>query len=240
MNFFNKLMVISLSLLSLTLLTGCASTNANYVSINKIEAMPKQSNAIEHFVIHPKRMTFHLGNIGVDGNGFSNHEDIIKAAKKKAAEVGADFIVREDAGTETKTVVNPGYSSYQSNGSAFVSGNQYSAYGSANQQATGYSVGPSITTYNFPWGVFSAWVYRPSKSGINLGYDNIVTGFHLNCDAEAAGMRVGDIVVGIDGFDINDNALVQHLMNIKPGDQCTYTVSQNGKRKDFVITTLPN
>jgi membrane-associated protease RseP (regulator of RpoE activity) len=229
-----------LAAIFLSVLSSCCVVRSNYVAVNKLTTQPKQVESVEYFLVKPKRSALGLGYVNVDGNGFSKHEDLIREAKKKAAVLGGDFILREDAGTESKTVYNPGYSSYQSNGRAFVSGNPYSVYGSANQNASGYAVGPSTSTYNFPWSVFSVWVYTPANIGLNVDSDNCVKNFHLNSDAEAIGMMIGDKIIGVDAIDINDEKLFQHLMEILPGDKITFTVSRDGQRINFEVTALSN
>ena len=230
------LMSLVVSAVSLTGLTSCAVTKSNYVEVNKISTSPKDAEVVEYFVFKPRRSAITLGLISVDGNGFTSHQDVIKDAKKKAASLGGDFILEEKSGTETRTVVTPGYSSYQSNGNAFVNNN----YGSAYQNAYGYSVGPSVSTIQLPWAVFSVWIYKPSHTGLDVNDDSIITGFNLNSDAEEAGLNIGDKIIGVDGFDIKDDGLLQHVMTIQPGDKIVCSITRDGKRMDFTITALPN
>lgn len=220
--------------------SSCAVTTVESVPVHKIVTKKKTPDFVELLLLKPKRKAICIGLIGTSGNGFASHEDSVQEARKKAALLGADFIMKVDAGTDTTTHVNPGYSTYQSNGSAYLNGNNGSIYGSAAQNASAYSVGPSLTTINRPWGVFSAWVYRPSTDGIDFDDNNIVTGFRLQSTAENAGMKIGDTIVGVDGFDIKDESLAQHLMEILPGDSMSYVVSRDGKRITIYVTAISN
>ena len=198
--------------LLLTVLSACSNTSISYVEMNSMKTSPIEPILVEVIYELPHINGFHLGNITVNGNGFSNNLDIINAAKKKAGEIGANYIYCTNSGIEKKIVFN--------------------------QNSSGYLTSDNIL--NCPWSIFSAWISKPSKTGINLNKHHIVIGFHLNCDAELAGMEIGDKVIGIDGIDINDRALTKHFMNMQPGSKCTYIVLRNEERKFFTITTLPN
>lgn len=234
-----KVFSVSPCYLLLTVLSACSNTSVSYVDMYRIETSPTEPKSVEVIYDLPSINAIHLGNIIVNGNGFTGHQDIINAAKEKAGEIGANYIFCIDSGIEKKTVVDPGYSSYQTNRSAYFTGNQNSIYGSTNHNSSGYS-GSSANTFYCPWSIFSAWISKPSKTGICLNDDHIVIGFHLNSDAELAGIKIGDKVIGIDGIDINDRALIKHFMNMQPGSKCAYTVSRNEERKIFTIITLPN
>lgn len=223
-----------------TVLSGCAHTRSSYVEHNKIARSPKSIDEVEYFAIRPKRAAIGLGILKVGGNAFSDHKKVIKDAKMKAAELGGDFILEEDSGTEKVTSVIPAYSSYQSSGSAYVTGNRNYISGSAYDSATAFSVGPSIQTDYLPWAVFSVGVYKPSSFGLDIDKDSIITGFNLNSDAELAGVKRFDRIIGIDGIDINDERFIQHAMEIQPGDKILLSVLRDGQRLDYTITALPN
>lgn len=223
-------------------LSSCI-TKTEFRRIHDIETSQKLPENVELLFCKPRRDIVCIGLIGTNGNGYASYEDGVRAAKKRAAIAGADFILLEESGVETSQHFNPGYSTYQSNGSAYVSGNNRSIYGSASQRATGYSVGPSVTTINCPWAVFSAWVYRPSATGIyvdNVDNELVVSGFKLHSNAEEMGLRIGDKVLGIDGIDIMDNRLQRHLMSILPGEDMIFTISRDGKKIDISIKALEN
>jgi S1-C subfamily serine protease len=68
----------------------------------------------------------------------------------------------------------------------------------------------------------------------------IITGFHLDTDADSAGIMIGDKIIGVNGLDVKDERLSQHVMGIRPGDQISYTMIRDGKRMNFKATALPN
>ena len=70
--------------------------------------------------------------------------------------------------------------------------------------------------------------------------NNEVLGFHLQSTAVRAGMKIGDRVIGIDGLDIKDESLAQHLMGVFPGDSMIYSIFRDGERIDFNIIAISN
>jgi membrane-associated protease RseP (regulator of RpoE activity) len=227
-------------ILMLFTLFSCAITKSSIVSLNNIEMSEKEISDVEFYAIKPTKKAIALGRISVNGNGYSSLDDIVQEAKKQAAKLGADFILEEKSGIETKTIFNPGYSSYQSNGNGVVNGSQNYIHGSANENASAFSIGPSISTVDLPWAYFTAWVYTPCNLGIGIDDDYIVSDFHLNSDGENNGVMIGDKLIGMDGFDVRDDACIQHVMKIMPGDIVNITLLRDGKRLVCNITTLPN
>jgi len=219
-------------------LTSCAIVHSSFTpEAYVITGTPKEDyQKVEYFAHKPMRAALRIGIISSNGNGFSDFDDLIKKTKKKAAELGGDFILSEDSGVDSQTVYSPGYSTYQANAHASYGG--YSGYGSGNAQ--GYSVGPSISTVHRPWSVFSVWIYAPSDLGLRLDENNFVTGFHLNSNAEKAGVEIGDKLLGVDGKDVRDQALITHLMKVKPGDLVQLVLHRGSHRTECKITALPN
>lgn len=66
------------------------------------DATPRQAcnpQQVRFFFIPSTHPCIRLGIIRSYGNGYATFDDCINAAKRKAAEVGADFIVQSDSGT---------------------------------------------------------------------------------------------------------------------------------------------
>lgn len=214
-----------------TLLFSCANTTCTYFPDYVISKPKKTTEQIAFYRTPPNLASVKIGTIAIDGNGFANNDDLIISAKEKAAEQSGDYILVEDAGVNTQTIYNPGHTNYNADASW---GNSYGNY-----QANGYSVGPSITTVNRPWARFSVWVFAPSHLGLKT--DNlIITGFNLNSSAETSGLQIGDIILGIDDIDIQDNRLVYHMLEVQPGQTVKVSVSRNNQRVDYTVKAMPN
>lgn len=226
-----------LGLASLALLTAsCTSVHSSFVKeLNFVTQAQREPHSVELFTQKPQKSALRIGKISTNGNGFADFDDLIKEAKEKAAKLGGDFILAENSGIDKETIFSPGYSTYQSN--AYASYGTHSGYG--NRIASGYSYGPSVTTIERPWSVFSVWVYTPSQLGVRID-DKSISAFHLNSDAEKVGIKIGDILIGIDGYDVLDEALISHLMKVHPGDKVKISVLRDSKKKEFQITALPN
>jgi hypothetical protein len=191
---------------------------------------------VEFLTQQPSRVALRVGVISSNGNGYSGFNDLIIDAKKKAAKIGGDFILAENSGIDTQTVYSPGYSSYNSNSN--IGWGSSHGYGSGH--ASAYSVGPSIYNVHRPWGKFSVWVYAPAQLGLRFKEGNIISGFHLNSDATKAGIKIGDKIIGIDGYDIFDEKVIHHLMSIHPGDKVKLSLLKNSKLVEKQITALEN
>ncbi|MDN3508424.1 MAG: PDZ domain-containing protein [Candidatus Neptunochlamydia sp.] len=183
-----------------------------------------KSSNIEFLRSKPQKPALKIGVINAGGNGFASFDDLIKKAKRKTQDLGGDFILAEDGGVDNQTVYLPGHS------------NCKASHGSV----TAYSTGPSIITFHKPWGIFSVWVYTPSNIGIHVDDKNMITGFHLNSDADSVGIRIGDHLLGVDGFDIQDQKLLSHIMGIMPQQKVRLVLLRDSKRIEKEITALPN
>jgi len=232
-----KKLFTCLKLSIIIFLSSCASVQSSFCPEVHFSTKPKTTPETVQFLrVKPSRLALRIGSISTNGNGFANFDDLIDEGKQKAAQLGGDFILVENSGINKQTYYSPGYSTYQSNAVASY-GNQ-NGYGSG--QANGYSVGPSVSTINFPWCTFSVWVYHPSKLGLTCDENNIVSGFHLNTDAEEKGVEIGDKIIGINGFDITDQKLLENIMTIRPGNKINLTLQRGAKKISYQITAIPN
>jgi len=61
--------------------------------------------------------------------------------------------------------------------------------------------------------------------------------------AEQAGVRVGDLIVAVNGTNVRGHEpamrVVELLHNVKPGDKVDLQVSRDGKTRDFTVTARP-
>jgi hypothetical protein len=224
-------------LIPIAFLASCMGVKSSFFpDSNIVMESKKNKDSVEFLLNKPFRKAFRIGIITVSGNGYADFDDLVNDAKEKAANLGADFILVEKSGVEKSTVVSPGYSTFRADTNA----NYSQSYGYANSGAAGYSVGPSITEINKPWSHFSVWVYSPYRLGVVFDNEGKIQEFSLNCDAEEAGAKIGDKLLGINGHDISDVQDISHLMTIKPGDKVTLAVQRNGKKLEYRVTALPN
>lgn len=100
--------IIGMSFISFTS-TACAGSNQIESSSAKSDASlyldedakPRQaikSDQVLFFFTNSKHPCARLGIIHSFGNGYASFDDCVEAAKRKAAKVGADFIVLIDSG----------------------------------------------------------------------------------------------------------------------------------------------
>lgn len=226
-----KALILTIIFCPILILTSCALTRSSYTPDDALRLPPKNAESVEFFNRRPSNSIIRLGVVSVEGNEFTRRKDLIKKAKKKAAKVGGDFILMEESGVKHEQEYIPGSSSKQIDASW---GSDKGSY-----QSSSHSSGPEVIETSRPWAHFSVWAYTPAQLGIKLD-DAIVTGFYLNSDAETSGIQVGDKLIGIDGYDIQDQHLTSHMMNIQPGTEVTIHVRRKGKRLDFPVITIPN
>ncbi len=73
------------------------------------------------------------------------------------------------------------------------------------------------------------------KANVTSGV--IVTDFEENSPAKEAGLKVGDIIIKVDGNDIPSNAYLRYyLYKHKVGDEMKLTIIRDGKEKEIKIT----
>ena len=71
-----------------------------------------------------------------------------------------------------------------------------------------------------------------------MGFDHgvIISDVHKEGPAEKAGIKVDDIVLGMDGKAVKDgDDLVSHIADLPVGTPCTLTVDRDGKKMDFKL-----
>lgn len=218
---------------------GCAATTSQYIPVNKINTFQKDPKTIEALYVKPKKSALCLGYISSNGNEYSSQKDVLLDAKKTAAAMGGDFILMEESGVETQTQYEPAHSKFEMTGSNKKS-NTASIQDTFKQCATHTYEGPSFTTTYFPWSKFSVWVYAPSNLGIEYNQDHIITGFHLHSDADTAGLKIGDKIIGINNIGIHDEELANEIMRVLPGDKVKISVTRYQERLEFNVTALKN
>jgi hypothetical protein len=217
-------------------LTACSVTRSSYVPIVSVPASPRETACVEYFAEPPKRMAVRLGIITVNGNTSADWDDIVKKAKKEAAVLGGDFILAESTGHDTQQVLTPGYTTYTTDSWC----TPFCGFGVGT--TSGYTVPPRIDTYKLPWATFAVYRYQPAQLGIRFSDEKmtVVSGFHLHSDAQEAGIQLGDVLLGIDQYDLDDADLTAHLLTIQPGDPVCLTLQRDSTRLKRTITAVRN
>jgi serine protease Do len=73
--------------------------------------------------------------------------------------------------------------------------------------------------------------------GLSVNNGAYVDSLLANSAAAAAGIRAGDVIVAVDGSEINSSpALQEQIARHRPGDEVAVTVNRNGKEKTFNVT----
>lgn len=87
--------------------------------------------------------------------------------------------------------------------------------------------------------------YMHDRGWVGIEYDeekNTVLRVFDNSPAQQVGFRKGDVMVAINGIDINDqnaDALEKIKQNeMKPGNRMTYTVARAGMKKNLEVTLV--
>lgn len=233
----NLLISASLFMTSCSFLNWERSIESSFASNTVVQTVPKSEyTQVELFGRQPSRAAIQIGTIRSFGNRFSHFNELSVDARKQAAALGGDFIVQEEAGVKEKSVWIPASTTYTSQAS-----NKEGGFGKhADREVVAETQGAKMRTDSLPWGVFSVWVYLPSQTGIRSGKDHTVTGFLLSSDAQSAGVKTGDQLLGIDGIDIDDDRLSRHLMEVFPGEKMKLTLLRDAVQIQCSITALQN
>lgn len=98
------------------------------------------------------------------------------------------------------------------------------------------AAGP-VTNLLLAIGIFAAFFAIMGKPVIADAEDSRTIGaFAEGSVAEAAGMKVGDIVVAIDGQSISDFTDLKTKVALNPGARMAFTIERSGQRIDYPVT----
>lgn len=232
---------------SAMILTGCVTPVVTYIPKTNIAMRAKQNpNSIEVLTDRPVRSFMTLGVMGLGGRPLNGFQDLINEAKRKAAEVGGDFVWVVKAGTVDQHYMIPGYSTYSSDITGTFTANQFGANGNINGYAHGFSRGPIFGTQHLANMRVVIGMYMPATLALETRFDEAtkkpyVAGFKLKSKAEMAGVKVGDELLGVDGIDGADlQALNKHMLSKRPGETVKLSVLRNGVRHDVNVELVPN
>ena len=144
-----------------------------------------------------------IGRLAIRGDPGSSHDQLVSLAKRKAAELGADFVRIIDEGDTTTRTFGPsgavGFGGLQPRGSSrtLMTARYLSAVVGVFAKAT---LGLEYVDFHVTWG-------RP-----------VVKGFRPHSQASAAGVKVGDEIVEIDGIRAigDEPRFYRWLLNMEP------------------------
>jgi len=142
---------------------------------------------------------------------------------------------------QTQQVVVPGVSTQQSSSSAVVNASGANAYGTAQSQSSGVSIGPSVRTVQTGSMNFLLGKYPRVWLGLMFDLERtdgkaILSSFSWDSHAPKAGMKIGDEVLAFDGRDIKDPEGGKPLFyTAKAGEVVTVVVRRAGERLEFQV-----
>jgi S1-C subfamily serine protease len=215
-------------LLMCVLWTGAAAAEPTTRYVPRLELnLPAKADAASIQVLESptKRNSIILGRLTILGESQTSREELLAAARKRAARLGADFvgIVKSDEGARFRTE-RP----------------------SAGIEQGRRLIAPRATISNAP--VLYAVIGVFAKAAIGLVYEDmgpnwgraIVKAFHPASKAAAAGVQVGDEVVQVDGIPHGDPKRMAQLIEAKPGQVVTLRLKRQETILTVEVTLIPN
>jgi len=203
--------------------TAIGGAQVRFVASDDFNLPPKADAASVAVVQErPARAYVILGTWQGVGDSYMRESDLLGLARQKAAELGADFVLITKADTQTGRRFGPsGPSGFDLRG--------------------GGSVG-SAPVMSAAFGVFAkAWLGVAFMDPGPRSTRRCVKGFNPASKAEAAGLRVGDEVLEIDGRWASDRRDMQKfLLENAPGQVVKLLVRRGDERLTFEVPLIPN
>jgi C-terminal processing protease CtpA/Prc len=88
-------------------------------------------------------------------------------------------------------------------------------------------------------------MYGAARAGTSYRYINVVRSLESNAPAEKAGLRAGDVLLGVDGTSLDDGQRlylpddVADMIRGPEGSEVIVVVDRDGMRMEFVLTRAP-
>lgn len=205
-------------IIGIAMLQGCATVNVKVerLPIEIGDLQPKQGEipVYEWGVTMPERAGIPIAMIGAIGNEYADADFIKSRIARRAAKLGADYVVVSNRGTREGVT----YGTY--GGGAFFSGR---------------STLPTMHA--------QAVVFAPVRCGFFVDEENRVIDVSPSSPANRAGMRIGDRVLAINGDRITNEqfGMYRTLASASPGDRLTVElVNDANQQRTITIITAPN
>lgn len=224
---FFSLFGLSLFLLSCAGPEFNSSFESTFPSLVAPEKKPEQVEVLHQ---KPFRSVVYLGQIRID----SPHSKplslsaFIQEAQKKAASIGADFVEIQKT-DDSKIPQNP---TPTTPGTTIPE-----MYVTINPRL-------SLSEMQVSAILAKAGRYCPTKLG--LIYDEsflpryVIRAFDSNSRAIRAGLKIGDEVILIDSFRLDDPRLAEKSMSVKPNDEAQISILRDNQQRQFTLPRIPN
>ena len=191
----------------MVLVVGC--TRVTYREEVCVTRPPKEK-PVDVRVALPAEMCVRIGMLDARGSELSGSGSLRRASQKRAAQLGADFIMLERSGVDKG--ITSGYAT------------------------VGSIVLPTVRSTHHPWGIYSVWCYTMAELGIKLEGD-LVKGYRLGGAAELAGVQIGDQLLGVDGIDVDDGRFKSYLLELEANAVVDLHLWRDGERIDMTLDT---
>ncbi len=200
----------------------------NYFPILDLGLPPKPSvSAVDVYQLGEKitRPSGMLGTMILESDGQRTLQQLVDSAREKAVEVGADFIIVVKTTTHKDMLTDPSFSyaiAYLSKDPDF-----------ANPDRQGYAV---LRAY--------AGAYTKAVVGVLWNDDArkekryVVQSFQPYSSAPAAGLKVGDEVLTINGMSVLDTRLQKLAFESPAGTKFTYHIKRADQQIDVQVQTV--
>jgi PDZ domain len=215
------------------LLLACISASSPAFAQPRTQYQPRidaalapktESGLIASLDARPERNFVVLGRFAAMGSGDSG-EQLLMAAKEKAAQLGADFIwvVKTDEATRSR---------FERPTAGLELGRKRPA--------------PRIGTSSSSALYAVIGVY--TRAAIGLIYEDrtanpghlIIRDFRAGSNAPAAGVRAGDELVEIDGFGVNDGKFESAALTMRPGQAVKLLLKRGEETLAVEVALIPN
>lgn len=199
--------------------------------VTSLYAPEKSPEKVEVLYEKPFRSVIYLGEIRVDSSKSKpeRFERFVEEARKKAAKIGADFVEIQ----KTDELSTPPIPSVTLNPDTTV-GESYQ------------KIDPRLSLHEKSITAMTARPGRYAPTKLGIIYDSlllpryVIRGFDEQSRGLRAGLRIGDEVILIDGFRLDDPRLAEKTMSVKPGDEAKVVIIRQNTQRVYVLPRIAN
>ncbi len=221
-------------------ISGCA-INSTQVTFQPsgmpMKIPPTRPENIEILYERPYRSAVYLGEVSVEaGSSSLTKEQLLQEALRKAASVGAEFVEVTDSTRKDQLVPLPGPPDPLSVKPDQTQGQLGESYNLNSTPRFGKVINPTLNVR----------VGRFCPSRLGLIYDEarlprfFIRAFDERSRGIRAGLRIGDEVILIDSFRIDDPRLAEHSLRVQAGAEARVSVIHENEQRQMVLIRIPN